>query len=64
MVSTDAILHYASALAFLIIAGFHIIRLINGWALLFRNAPYPLYVTIIEIVIALVLAVLLIITAK
>ncbi len=64
MISTHNLIHYISALAFIIVAGFHILRLYNGWGLIFRGSPYPLYVTILEIVIALSLATALILTTK
>jgi len=62
--NAHAVLHVASALAFFIVAGFHILRLINGWPLAITTEPYPIWLSVTEIVVAGTLGVLLLLTAR
>jgi len=61
---THAIINYIAALAFLAVAVLDILRIAYKWTFIFRSGTAPMWYSALEAAIALILAILLIWSAK
>jgi len=64
VLSSHEIINYISALAFLAVAVLDILRIAYKWTFIFRSGTVPMWYSALEAAIAIILAILLIWSAK